>query len=170
MSLNEMKLPPQLVVQLYQNSLVANEVTEVIIDTGKKGIKEIEWKYLGGNKRNVLVVVDYIDMKYLPDDQIDFLTQLLKACKLSLDDIALINWEYYKKYSYADILSHFGSTIILLFDVNAAGFGFPFEIPQYQVQHFTHYKVMHAPAMHQLKNDKPAKGKLWASLQKIFDL
>lgn len=178
MGLNDIELPPFLITQLFSKSLI--ESAEMSGNTSvaqSKNLDSLEnksehnlWKHLGNNKKNILLVLLQKDVVNLPDHQLDFLIQLLKACQLSLNDVAIINLNNYVDVTYEKILSHFSSRTILLFGVSTAAFGFPFEIPAYQIQTFTAYTVLHAPELASLQNDKSAKSKLWASLKKLFNL
>ncbi|GAB3431861.1 hypothetical protein [Niabella aquatica] len=175
MSLNEMNLSPFLVTQLYPDSLTGDPertgpAQKVPAPKTEPVKSDTQWKLLGNNQKNILIAVTYENIAHLPDPQLDFLMQLLKACQLSLNDVALINLGNYKDIGYTDILSYFQAKTILLFGISPQQLGFPFETPQYQVQAFTHYTVIHAPALHDLQNDKPAKGLLWTGLKKIFNV
>jgi hypothetical protein len=155
MCLNDIKLSSYTLQQLYASTLV-EEV--------------LHYLSLGYNKKNILVVVNYAEVPHLPDEQLAFLTQLLGACKLSMNDVAIINLNNYEGVDYESILLHFESKIVLLFGIAAENFGFPFAVPEYQVQNFAGRVVMHSPALQLIQNDKPAKGKLWLSLRKIFNV
>ncbi len=169
MGLNNISLSPFLITKMYANVL-----------TGKaeapKEIKELpgsaaaEWKFLGNNQNLVLVAVDYAGVTHLPDPQLEFLLQLLGACKLSLNDVALINIHNYTDIDYKGILTHFNTKIVLLFGLTPAQLGFPFNIPAYQVQAFADYTIIHSAPLHILQTDKSAKSQLWAGLKKIFNL
>ncbi len=177
MSLNEMNLPPYLVAQLYPSSLVGQEKNidpGVFVPPAPSALLEpeltIEWKSLGSNQKGILVAVNYENITNLPDTQLEFLMQLLKACQLSLNDVALINMNNYPGVAHTSILNQFSTKVVLLFGITVQDWGFPFQTPPYQVQSFSDYTVMHAPALHDLQNDKPAKGLLWAALKNIFHL
>ncbi len=177
MSLNEMNLPPYLVAQLYPSSLVGQEknvppVTAASATPPASTNTEltIEWRSLGSNQKGILVAVNYDNITNLPDPQLEFLMQLLKACQLSLNDVALINMNNYPQVAHTSILSQFNTKVVLLFGITVQDWGFPFQTPPYQVQSFSGYTVMHAPALHDLQNDKPAKGLLWAALKNIFNI
>src|SRR5690606_16185300 len=130
MSLNEMNLSPYQVAQLYPVSLVGQPQSPAAAPAEAAP----DWKFLGNNQKAVLVGVSYPDVMNLPDGQLEFLMQLLKACGLSLNDVALININNYKNITHTDILNHFNTSIVLLFGISAQDFGFPFETPPYQVQ------------------------------------
>jgi len=191
MSLNDIQLNPQLLAKLYPKSLIddadaamhshtkllapdveINVAEKKVSSTSKKSAEalRIAFKSLGNNQKNVLIGVNYPERANLPDTQLDFLTNLLKACNLGLNDVAIINLNNYPDAVYTEILEHFKSKIVMLFGITAHQFGFPFEIPEYQVQQFAGRTVIHSPALHELENDKVAKGKLWTSLRIIFNV
>ena len=88
MSLNSIKFESADIALLFKNSLIAispdRQVAAVTSAEGKS-------KWLGGNKKQTLVVVRYPDVVHIPDKQLSFLTKLLAACNLDLDDVAILN-------------------------------------------------------------------------------
>lgn len=131
---------------------------------------EDEWKFLGKNAQNVLVVVDYQSAVHIPDDDLGFLTQLLAACKLNLGDITLINFLHYRQTSYQAILEKFGSRRIILFGVDPLQWGLPIGFPHFQQQAFAGCRFLYAPQLSAIKTDKLIKTKLWVALQPFFGL
>ena len=179
MSLNEINLSPYLVTQLYSSTLVgetkkaeakAETETKIASIPEKEPVAATSWKFLGNNQKKVLVAVNYTNLTHLPDPQLDFLTQLLKACQLGLNDVVIININNYTGVRYTEILDHFGAQNVLLFGITVQEFGFPFGAPPYQVQAFDNRTIIHAPSLQDLQNDKPAKSLLWAGLKKIFNI
>lgn len=191
MSLNDIQLNAQLLAGLYSKSLIgdADETSvaipaisapEVKANISEKKVpaaikanvstSQNSFKSLGNNQKNVLICVNYTESANMPDAQLQFLTNLLKACKLGLNDVAIINMNNFEDASYTDILENFKSKVVMLFGLTAQQFGFPFEIPEYQVQQFAGKTVIHSPALHEIENDKVEKGKLWMSLKKIFSV
>ena len=79
----------------------------------------IEWRSLGSNQRGILVAVNYENITNLPDPQLEFLMQLLKACQLSLNDVALIN---INNYPYFRSIQYKGG---FAFWNNSSGLGIP---------------------------------------------
>lgn len=186
-SLNDMTLNPQVLSALYSRLLVCDsdgvepvavsKTSEDTVIPAKKGISQKKqpiadggFKSLGNNQKNVLVGVRYQDCANLPDAQLEFLTQLLKACQLSLMDVAIINLNNYPDMNSDEVLSHFHSKIIILFGIKPLELGFPFEIPEYQVQPFAGRTVIHSPDLEDIQDDKTAKSKLWTGLKRMFDI
>ncbi|MCD2425848.1 hypothetical protein LQ567_23900 [Niabella pedocola] len=182
MSLNKIDLSPQLIARLYPKSLSIDPTTQAPPaarpePSAEASVEEVpavaapaDWKSLGGNKKNILVMVHYPNDLHLPDTAFQFLSQLLNACKFTPNDVAIVNRHHYPGLDYKEMTDHFQSSHLLLFGTTTATVGLPFEIPQYQVQQFDGLTVVHAPALHELKEDKPAKTQLWASLKKMFNI
>lgn len=176
MSLNNIDLPPSLIAQLYQNVLIEDKAVMAESTKTKQGMvqketsSQIEWKSLGNNEKNVLITVRYSGITHLPDEQLEFLTQILKSCTLGLNDVAILNLNNYNNMPHVQIMHHFKSKVVLLFGMTTAEFGFPFEILPYHVQSFDNKFVVHAQSLQEIQNDKAAKGKLWTALKKIFNV
>src|SRR5215213_6249659 len=83
MSLNNIHLNPQMLADLYANSLVETGTTTVPESAGPK--------HLGNNKKNIIIIVSHGSVPFLPDEELTFLISILSACKLSLADIAIVN-------------------------------------------------------------------------------
>lgn len=182
MSLNKLKLSPSLVATLYSEVLIdinkseelveaipANQLTAEII-TDPELEQEHGWKWLGNNQKGILVIVNYNTAIHLPDEELDFLTNLLSACKLSLGDVAILNKENYIDSEYKNVLAHFGSRVVLLFGVNPIEFGLPVSFPIFQVQNVANCIFLYAPALKEIQYDNLLKSKLWVSLRNIFKI
>ena len=177
MSLKELRLSSSLVAMLYPNSLINSEVDEVVMPS-KKTVAEQEIsadnpdnsKWLGNNQKNILMVVHHDDVVHLPDDELNFLTGMLTACKLSLDDVAIINIDNIKKADYKTILKQFNSRIIFLFGVTPGDFGLPVNFPAFQVQTVSGCTYLYTPALEQRISDSMFKSRLWLSLRSIFSI
>jgi hypothetical protein len=177
MSLNNIKLDSFLVAEMYKDVLVENtDLSQQPADSnqGKKQLVEDQktekknWKYLGDNKKKILFIVQYNNAVYIPDDQLNFLTTILSACKLSLADIAILNLATAPSGNYKDIQDKFKSNVTILFGITPQQFEMPIDFPEFQVQPFDKCTFLSAPIIEQLEGDKLLKSKLWVSLRKIF--
>jgi hypothetical protein len=187
MSLNDLKLSPSLLTSLYPSSLINPEATDVvpqsppaepvIKDAGPKdagpepiSIPDTKWKYLGNNQKNILVVVNYDNAVHLPDEELNFLTNMLTACKLSLADVAIVNYYHYQERPYKDFLTEFQSKIVFLFGIEPFAFQLPVSFPPFQVQSLANCTFLYAPALEVQRKDALLKSKLWVSLRTIFGI
>ncbi|MET0466876.1 MAG: hypothetical protein ABW007_27190 [Chitinophagaceae bacterium] len=183
--MNDIDLPASIIASLYPSSLIsspteqgegtavnAKESTPVQAEQVPAGeaAPPFAWKFLGNNKRAVLVVVNNPGILHLPDEDLNFLTTMLTACKLSLGDIILINYNNYLEKGGPAAVKYFKSREVLLFGIEPADFGLPVSFPEYQVQGLANVQYLYSPPLAAIANDKAAKGKLWTSLKKIFGI
>jgi hypothetical protein len=182
MDLNNIQLPASVIADLYTSSLIdtgeikpaEKQVAEqpAIQTPVANSLPEanVTWKWLGENRKNILVVVHHHDAVYLPDKELQFLTNMLSACKLSLADVAIVNLEHQPHKQYKEITGQFNSKVVLLFDVEPASFGLPINFPFYQIQPFANCSFLYAPSLTILENDKVEKSKLWVILRRLFNV
>jgi hypothetical protein len=185
MGLNDIELPASVIASLYPSALVTTGVEKGLpvsaADPAAPAATEeqpagtgtapaFSWKFLGNNKKAVLVVVNNPDILHLPDDDLSFLTNMLTACKLSLGDIILINFHHYREKGGLAALKHFKSREVLLFGIEPTDFGLPVSFPEYQVQAVANVQYLYSPALAVIADDKAAKGKLWGCLKKLFGI
>lgn len=175
MDLNHIELPASMLADLYKTSLV--ETGELITQPERVNSNEeskaeniATWKYLGNNRKNILVVVNVSDAVHLPDRQLDFLTAMLTACRLSLDDVAVVNLNNHPEASYKELTVFFKSKITLLFAVEPVTFGLPMSFPHFQLQAFANNTFLFSPSLEELENDKLLKSKLWVCFKRLFNL
>jgi hypothetical protein len=190
MALNNIQLNSSHLTDMYRNSLVDMKMTQ---EEGKffsdqasinKEVRKpdsfsdrvaadssrAEWKYLGEYKKNILLIVRYADATYLPDEQLNFLTSILGACKLNLGDVAIVNLVNVPSAFYKTVQERFKSTAIILFGLTPQEFEMPVNFPEFQVQAFNNCSFLHTPGLEALETDKILKSKLWVCLRRMFDL
>jgi hypothetical protein len=175
MSLNNIEFSKKNIADLYKNTLVEFDESADLsnsIARDSLAVEKSQYKFLGENRRNVLIVVNYnySDAVHIPEKQLSFLTNLLTACKLNLGDIALLNFHQYATTDFTGIISYFKPTTVFLFGVNPADFGLPLLFPHFQVQSFKDSSYLFAPSLQETEPDKILKSKLWVCLKKIFNL
>ena len=67
-------------------------VAEIVIKPIKKEALSLPKKYfLGDNNKHIIILVNDVDAVYLRDEWLQFLTNILGACKLNIGDVAIIN-------------------------------------------------------------------------------
>jgi hypothetical protein len=173
MDINHIQLPPNLIAELYTSSLVetgeisAKATPPVVMTADKTTVTG--WKSLGENKKNILIVVSYADAVHIPDGALQFLTNMLSACKLSLADVAIVNI-HTQPATYKELLAEYKSKVGLLFDIEPSGFGLPMSFPFFQIQPFASCSFLYAPSLQELEDDKIQKSKLWVSLRRLFNI
>jgi len=127
-------------------------------------------QFLGGNRKNILILVNYENVSYLPDEELNFLTNMLSACKLNIGDVAIINLNKIPNPSYKEILDTLNGNIVLLFGTDPEILNLPVSFPHFQVQSFSSYTFLYTPSLDKIGNDKILKSKLWVCLRRIFNV
>ncbi|HEY5368901.1 MAG TPA: hypothetical protein VIJ75_07910 [Hanamia sp.] len=129
--------------------------------------KEIEIKNLGENLQQILFLVTNSENQFLPDEEMNLLSNLILACKLSMADIALVN-TYNTSFNYTELDHHFHPKKILMFGIPTSELGLPFTIPFFQIQQFREQLYVTSPPLKDYLNNKNLKKDLWECLQKLF--
>jgi len=124
------------------------------------------FKFLGGNKKSVLILVNDSDNEVSTLEGRELLRKIVKAIDLSATDFALVNYASYQEVDFIELREFFKPQLMLAFGVG----------PQHlklnltwngEIIHHETTRVIFAPNLHPLDSDISAKKSLWASLQKI---
>ncbi|MBC7866428.1 MAG: hypothetical protein H7X88_02735 [Gloeobacteraceae cyanobacterium ES-bin-316] len=164
MSLDNIQLSPFLLQSLYTKTLVELDPLEAI---PQEAVKQTI-PFLGKNDKKILLVVDEKDTAFLADNDLNLLLSILSACKLSMADIALVNFNKNQDALYNKLIEEFSPTFVILFGITPKLLSFPLNFPNYQLQQYNHQTYLCAPALKILAVEKEEKKELWNSLQKHF--
>lgn len=176
MDLNHIELSPQSVAELYasvliqsgdNNTIFPNERKEI---TEKKTIADDNWKSLGNNQKNILVVVSNNVAFHIPDNELTLLTSILNACKFTVADVAIVNLNNHPGVGYRELTNYFSSKYVLLFGVEPASFNLPMSFPHFQVQSYNNCSYLFSPPLSEIEAEREQKRKLWDCLKKIFNI
>lgn len=165
MSLDNIQLSPLLVEKLYSKALVdLNTMKAVPENAAQPG-----FNWLGNNEKNILIVVNEPAAAFLQDNDLNLLVGILTACKLSMADIALINFHKNEQADYNSLNKALNPSTILLFGTDPAKLDFPLNFPHFQLQGYNGQHYLSSPALNMLAADVSLKKQLWQSLQKHFN-
>ena len=181
MDLNTIDLPASVVADLYENALTETDPVPAVMSSHKNTAaeqtgpppgdqKNTAWRSLGNNAKNILALVNNKEFAFLSDQELSFLTGVLAACKLSMEDVALVNLNNNPEASGRQLTDFFKSRIVFLFDIEPASLGLPVNFPQYQLQPFAGTTYLYAPSLGKLEGDKLEKSKLWVCLKRLFNI
>ena len=164
MGLDNIQLSPSLLLQLYNKTLI--DLTG--LQQKSPVTQQYNIPFLGKNEKKILVLVNETDTTFLPVTDLNLLINILSACKITMADIALINFDKNREINYDILMNYFEPASVLLFGINPADLQFPMHFPHYQLQHYNNQTYICAPALKILATDKEKKKQLWNSLQKHF--
>jgi hypothetical protein len=166
MSLDNIQFSPIVLQDLYKKTLFD-------LKTGGQPMVSPEAgaiSHLGNNQRKIVIIVMSSEAIYLPDEDLKFLLGILSACKLNMEDIALVNASKQSSLLYNKLTEQFSAEKIFLFGVDLQILNLPLQFPYYQVQHFNNQVYVSSASLTDLQNDKVDKMKLWNCLKKVFSL
>lgn len=170
MSLNQVKLDTALLTQLYQSVLVETPSTKGSFEMKTKVETLEKWKALGGHKKKICIVVIELHAVYLKDEQLAYLTKILQACKLTLEDVAIINLYGQRQLHYQSIQQQYPSSTCMVFGLTPDKLELPADFPFFQLQKIEGCTYLFAPTLDQLEPSKMDREKLWQSLRKHFNV
>lgn len=166
MSIDNIQLTGFICQNLFTNCLISESPE----NNSNQELNKVKINSLGGNQNHVVFVINNKEHKYLNDNEMKFLSDLLSACKLSMEDISLVNFYQNKNIGYENITEQFQSKTILIFGVSTSELGLPFTIPFFQVQKFQEQTYLTAPSLDNFLENIPLKKQLWNSLKIVFQL
>jgi len=124
------------------------------------------FKFLGGNKKSVLILVNDSTNDVSSEQGRELLRKIVKAIDLSTPDFALVNYAGYGGTDFIELQKFFKPAVMLAFGVEAAHLKLNLTWSGEIILHQT-TKIIFAPNLHPLDGDLAAKKSLWANLQKL---
>lgn len=188
MSLNSIRLTQHQVADLYPESLVLT--TDIASTKGRAEDlpvmeeKSGEWEngpihpevsiqFLGKNNRNLAILVFYPDTVHIAEASLEFLSSVLKACQLTLADVAIVNMAR-QNPGLEQLLMELAPRQMLCFGLPHPVVGLPAGLPVLAPQSIQDIKLMIAPSLEELNQQteavKPLKRMLWEGLKTMLGI
>ncbi|MBS1598602.1 MAG: hypothetical protein JST75_10295 [Bacteroidetes bacterium] len=171
MSLNKMQLPVSVIAGLFKHALVLSDKknTEIEDRTGTKPA----FNFLGNNLKNISLIVNSTRPFFLEDQYLVFFTKMLDACKLGINDVAIINHNI-NPVNVVELNEELNPKIVLLFGLEPTAIKLPFNSPAFKIQEYNNRQYLYVPSLEELSKDteesKVLKSKLWVCLRKLFEI
>lgn len=165
MSLEQLQLDPYLLAQMYNQPIIPE--AQQAAPVGEKAVPKV--KYLGENQKNILLLIQNESEAYLNEELFNLLTNILNACKLGMQDVALVNAATYPGVTLADYKSAIPVRQCIIFAVPPAGIGLP-PVQTYQLETHEQLPVLYSDALQLIATDKALKGRLWMGLKQLFGI
>lgn len=170
MSLDNIQLPGFVIQDLFQKTLVDLNTVENKKTSDSLQEKKGELNFFGGNRQRIILLVNHPEVAFVTDQQLTFLSGILNACKLTLEDVGLLNIASHPAVHYKTISESFNPVLVIMFGILPDALQLPFVMPEFQRQTFNNQVYLAAPSLHELENNKELKRKFWVVLQQIFSL
>ncbi len=119
----------------------------------------------GANRRHVLIVYD----ARLKREDEELLQNLMKACGLNMDDVALVNFRE-QEISIADILNELETEKALFFGIPSLSINLPLDDVEEKVLELEDRLFLKTAPLGALHKNVEKKKALWLALRKMFDL
>ncbi|POY35862.1 hypothetical protein C3K47_14025 [Solitalea longa] len=161
--------------QTIQNTPVAEEtVTQVAEQQATVAAPETNagFEYLGENNRYVLVLVNYPNSKYITDKDKEFFLKVIAALKMSLDDVAVLNYAHCKNADLTALKNFFSCSKVIGFDLPSDALVFKgLNMHDYATTNFSGMSIMRSPdTLSAIEADKNKKMVLWNALKLLFNV
>ncbi|MBC6109167.1 hypothetical protein ACFOG5_12350 [Pedobacter fastidiosus] len=124
------------------------------------------FKYLGGNKKSVLILVHDNANDVSTEQGRELLRKIVKAVELGTADFALLNYANYLGADFIELHQFFKPQILLSFGVDMLNLKLNLIWKNEIILHES-TKMIFAPNLHDLDSDLNAKKSLWGNLQKL---
>lgn len=165
MSLEQFKPDPYFLAKIFTRPIIPGKSTPAAAT--EKVLPKV--KYLGENQKNIALFIQNENEAYLNDELFNLLTNILNACKLSMQDVALINLSHYPSLAFSDFQAAVKTGRSVIFGAAPAQLGLN-DIPAYQVVTVNGSTLLFSDELPLIGSDKALKAKLWAGLKQLLGI
>ena len=136
------------------------EVPQVVV------AQPLEFKFLGKNKRNILILVNDGHNDVSDETGRELLRKIVKSINLTADDFALVNYARYSTANFEQIKDYFNCELVFAFGVSPANLALP-EHPENVIVQERGVRMVFSAALPKLNDDAEAKKALWRCLKNL---
>lgn len=164
MDLNNVVFSKEQVTDLFGKQLVAaiGYATNMPDVNDEMGIK-----FKGKNKKNIVWLIEIDDHLFLNDADFQFLTKVIEACRLNLDDIALINMNDAAN-QFKLIINQLNPVLLLASGISANKISFKTQL--YTIEQTNGFTLFITNSIEDMRKDAVKKSKLWVGLKQILSI
>ncbi|MGX5820305.1 hypothetical protein ACWKWU_19070 [Chitinophaga lutea] len=165
MSLSALQLDPYLLAQMYDQPIIPE--VRAAVPAAEKVLPKL--KFLGENQKNIGLLIENEGEAYLNEELFNLLTNILNACKLGMQDVALLNVASFPGASLADLKDALPMRQCVIFAAAPASLGLP-PLTPYQLETHAGIPVLYSGSLTDINADKSQKGRLWMGLKQLFGI
>ncbi len=140
-------------------SLVAEPVASLVQ-------QPVAFKFLGKNKRNILILVNDENNEVSDEPGRELLRKIVKSVNLSANDFALLNYAGYKGTGFKQLQEYFSCTLVFAFGVTPAELSLPAH-PEHAIISEGNVRMIFSAELRVLEQHAAGKKALWGSLQSL---
>ncbi|SHM04458.1 hypothetical protein SAMN05444266_106175 [Chitinophaga jiangningensis] len=165
MALEDLQLDPYFLAKLFAQPIIPGKTEGTA--SPQKSLPKV--KFLGENQKNVALFIQNENEPYLNDELFNLLTNILNACKLGMQDVALINISSYPDLSFADWQQAIKINQAVVFGIAPQQLAID-ELPNYQLFTIDSSAVLFSDGLQIIGTDKTLKARLWAALKQLLTI
>jgi hypothetical protein len=177
MGINHLRLSPELIADLYPESLVDTNKADSVKENARiqKPVAETAspYPFMGDNIRSICFLASYPEGEFLPADQLLFLQKMISACKLNFNDIALLNIARVN-FDLAGLRVQLHPKILFLWGIPPSSAGLKSGLPDFSISMIDGISVIPVLNPDLMSGNNPEgtefKQRLWSCLKKLFIL
>ncbi|WP_256001909.1 hypothetical protein [Pedobacter deserti] len=125
------------------------------------------FEYLGGNKRNILILVYDEEYDVSSETGRELLRKIVKSVNLATPDFALLNYARYKNADYEALGAFFDPKFFFAFGVTPAMLRLPTAPARYQLTSEGNVRLIFSAGLKELDQDPASKKLLWNTLKTL---
>jgi hypothetical protein len=163
MSFDQLQLDPYLLARIYTQPIIPGKSAPVVKE--EKPLPKV--KYLGENQKNIVLFIQNENGAYLNDELFNLLTNILNACKLGMQDVALVNTAQAPASSLTLWQQAINMRQCVFFGITPESLGLE-PLPPYQIHSAGGVQLLFSDPLEAIAADKLLKGKLWNGLKQLF--
>ncbi|HEY0610440.1 MAG TPA: hypothetical protein VGD35_12305 [Chitinophaga sp.] len=163
MSFDQLQLDPYLLARIYTQPIIPGKSTPVVNE--QNPLPKV--KFLGENQKNIVLFIQNENGAYLNDELFNLLTNILNACKLGMQDVALVNTAQAPASSLTMWQQAINMRQCVFFGITPASLGLE-PLPAYQIHAAAGVQLLFSDTLEIIAIDKLLKGKLWNGLKQLF--
>ncbi|MEJ7557514.1 MAG: hypothetical protein WKF66_04345 [Pedobacter sp.] len=155
-------LPPEPVGEILATADVV--VAPVAVEVEAK--RTSDFTFLGGNKRNILILVNDEQNDVSDESGKDLLRKIVKSINLVTADFALVNYARHQGASFDELRDFFKSSLVFSFGVKPSQLGLK-DHPANTVVLEGEVRMVFSDELRKMDADLAVKKALWGVLQKL---
>ncbi len=163
MSFDQLQLDPYLLAKIYTQPIIPGKSVPV----AKEQKPLLKVKFLGENQKNIALFIQNENGAYLNDELFNLLTNILNACKLGMQDVALVNIAQAQGSSLANWQEAVNMRQCVFFGIQPDSLGLE-PLPAYQIHTAGGVQLLFSDPLESIAADKVLKGRLWNGLKQLF--
>lgn len=129
--------------------------------------RAIEFRFLGKNKRNILILVNDEQNEVSDEAGRELLRKIVKSINLTANDFALLNYAGYKGTGFKQLQEYFSCNLVFAFGVTPTHLAIDAAHPQHAIVFEGSVKMIFSAELRTLDRNPAGKKALWGSLQNL---